>query len=157
KFDKPLLFAFTEFLNARASAKQIGSLWRDHTRRLTDGEIGRRQGATIQIDESIDKDLRAEFEGFLNAAVRALKGMQNVAEAIGIKIGFLFQKEGAFRRAVADLAPNDPKLANYLTKVREEWSESLLQIRNDVEHQQWTLPDVSYSLGESVIEAGEPL
>lgn len=157
KFDKASLFVFTEFLNARAAAQQIVALWRDHAHKVSEGKIGHRQGTAIQIDETVDKELRVQFEGFLNAAARALKGMQNVAEAIGANIGFLFQKESAFGRGQTDLAIADAAFADYLANTRGDWSDCLLQIRNDVEHNQWTLPDVSYSLTDAVIEVAEPL
>jgi hypothetical protein len=155
--DKASLFVFTEFLNARATARQIATLWREHARKASKGDIGHRQGTAIQIDETIDKELRGQFESFLNAAAQALKGMQRVAEAIGVHIGFLFQKERAFGYGLADLAVVAPALADYLAAAREDWSELLLQLRNDVEHHQWMLADVSYSVRDSLIDVEEPL
>jgi len=117
KFDKPYEFVTTSLMNARSTAKEVAELWEGHARRVTLGEVARLQGQTIHIDESIDKELRKQVESFLNAAVRALKqGMQNLATAMQVNIGFLFKQQGAFDTGIAALEATDPFLQNTCSK-----------------------------------------
>ena len=157
-FDKASQFVFLEFLNTREAARDLVQAWREHLRKVSQGEIAHIRGTTIQIDENIDKHLRKQFEGFLNAAVRTLKqGMQNVTAALQLNIGFLFQKPAPFDKGQAALAVTDAALADYLQLTRTSWSERLLRSRNAVEHEGWMLPGAKYSLDGAGIKADEPL
>ena len=110
----------------------------------------------MHVDENIDKERKKEVESFLNAAVRALKdGMQRVATEASVNIGFLFQKQGAFDTGVAALETSDSVLADYLRQTRT-WSERLLGSRNDIEHEGWVLPRVTYAHAGSTVTADEP-
>lgn len=143
------------FLNVRAVAQEIEQVWNEHVRKVSEGQIARRQGPTIQVEENIDKELRKRVESFLNAGVRVLKGMQDVTEVLKVNIGFLFQKAGPFSKGIADLEKTDPDLAEYLRQTRT-WSERLIMCRNDVEHDGWILPKALYSVSGSGIKVDEP-
>ena len=157
KFDKPYEFVTTSLMNARSTAKEVTELWEGHARRVTSGEVARLEGQTIHIDESIDKELRKQVESFLNAAVRALKqGMQNLATEMQVNIGFLFKQQGAFDTGIAALEATDPILAEYVQQSRI-WSGRLIESRNAVEHNGWTLPRVHYVQAGAGIRAEEPL
>lgn len=156
-FDKSYEFVISSLLNARTTAQEIVHLWEEHVRKVTSGEVARLEGRTIRIDESIDNELRRQVEGFLNAAVRALKqGMQSLGMKLRVDIGFLFKKQGAFDKGLAALEATEPALAEYLRQTRT-WSERLLESRNAIEHEVWMLPRVAYSHTGSGIEAKEPL
>lgn len=156
-FDKASHFVFTAFLNTRESARDLGEAWREHLRKVSQGEIAHIRETTIQIDENVDKHLRKQLEGFLNTAVRTLKqGMQDVTTALQLDIGFLFQKAGPFAKGLAAVAVTDPALAEYLRLTRTSWSERLLQSRNAIEHEGWMLPGTKYSLGSASIKVDEP-
>lgn len=91
-------------LDARARVKKIGALWEDQVRRVQAGEAARVRGHAIHVDENVDHELAQEADGFLNAAVRALKtGMQGVALELGVNIGFLFQKQASFEAGLGAL------------------------------------------------------
>ena len=155
-FDKHYEFVNSSLMNARSTAQGMLKTWREHTRRVDDGEIARIEGRAIRVDESIDKELRKEVESFLNAAVRALKqGMQALATELHMDIGFLFKKQTAFEAGIAALQRTDPLLANYLAKTRD-WSEPLVQCRNDIEHTGWTLPRIRYEQSSNDVKAHEP-
>ena len=132
KFDKSYEFVNSSLMNARTTAKEIGELWREHAQKVASGKIARVQGRSIRIDESIDKELRRQFESFLNAAVRAIKqGMQSLGSELKVNIGFMFKQQGAFDAGIAALQATDSLLAEYLRQTRN-WSERLVEIRNDV-------------------------
>ncbi len=74
--------------NVRASAQQIAKMWDEHIRKVTSGEIARLTGQTLQIDETIDNELRPDAESFVNTAARTLKeGMQCLANDLQMGIG----------------------------------------------------------------------
>src|SRR5262249_10543105 len=130
KFDERYEVILSALLTTRTAAGEILRLWEDHCRRAGSGEIGRLQGHTIQIDESIDAALRRQVETFLNGAVRALKqGMQNLALHLQLNIGCLFKKQAPFERGLAAIQQTDSLLADYLRETRATWSERLLDRR----------------------------
>jgi hypothetical protein len=156
-FDKAFEPIFMDFPNTRAAAQELAETWREHVRKVSQGEIAHVLGETIQVDENIDKKMKKQIEGFLNAAVRTLKqAIPNVTMALGVNIGFLFQKASAFDKGLAALAATDPDLAEYLRQTRASWSERLLQIRNAMEHEGWTLPKAIYALDGVDIKVNEP-
>lgn len=155
-FDKVFDFVPTSLMNARTTAREISELWTAHAQRVASGQIVRRQGQAIHIDESIDKDLRKQVEHFLNAAVRGLKqGMQNLTAELGVDIGFMFKKQRAFENGLTAIKQGNPLLADYLERSRV-WSERLINSRNDLEHNGWTLPRVTYNPAGPNVSAVEP-
>ena len=156
EFDKAYEFVIMTLPNTRATSQQIVQTLAEHSRRVSCGEIARVHGTRIEIDESIDSELRKHAEAFLNSAVRALKqGMQDVTRVVQVNIGFLFQKADTFEREVAELEKSDPSLAAYLRETRR-WSEPLVDCRNAIEHEGWTLPRVKYAENSGAICAEEP-
>lgn len=155
-FDKPYHSVMETMLNTRSTSQEIIQLVADHFSKLTKGEVGQMRGLTIHIEKTIDKELRKEVETFLNSAVRVLKhGMQEVTKALGIKIGFLFNKQSTFENGVKILEKDDPQLAAYLRMTRK-WSERLINSRNAIEHEGWILPKVRYFEVSGTIRAAEP-
>lgn len=157
-FDKVFDFVPTSLFAVRTTAKEISELWVGHARKVATGEIVRRQGVAIHIDESIDKELRKQVEHFLNNAARVIKqGMQGLTAQLGVDIGFLFNKQSTFERGIAALKASDTPLADYLETSRQTWSERLIESRNDLEHKNWSLPRIAYDTSGAIIVAVEPL
>ena len=157
-FDKVFDFVPTSLLTARTTAKEISELWVGHSSKVAAGEIVRRQGAAIHIEESIDKELRKQAEHFLNNSARVIKqGMQELTALLGVDIGFMFKQQPAFERGIAALKSIDPLLADYLEKSRQTWSERLIKSRIDLEHNNWSLPRVRYDTSGANIVAVEPV
>jgi hypothetical protein len=157
-FDKAFDFVPTTLFTARTTAKEISELWAAHARKVAAGEVVRRQGVAIHIDENIDKELRKQVEHFLNTATRVIKqGMQVLTTQLGVNIGFMFKQQSAFESGIAALKVTDSLLADYLEKSRLSWSERLISCRNDLEHNNWSLPRVMYDFSSANIVAVEPL
>ena len=157
-FDKAFDFVPTSLFTARTTAKEISELWAGHARKVASGEVVRRQGMAIHIDENIDKELRKQVEHFLNSASRVIKqGMQGLASQLGVDIGFMFKQQPAFERGISALKATDPLLADYLEKSRQTWSERLTKSRIDLEHNNWSLPRATYYTSGANIVAVEPL
>jgi len=156
EFDKSYDFIIMTLLNTRKTAQEILRILAEHVRKVSQGEIARVHGHSIQIDETIDKELRKEVESFLNSTARVIKGgMQDVTEILQVSVGFVFQKPEIFEKGVLALEASDPPLAAYLREVRK-WSERLLSARNAVEHDGWMLPKVRYMEASGAIHIEEP-
>lgn len=156
-FDKNHQFTMMSLFAARDAARALTRIWTAHFAKLASGEIVRIQGRSVHVDEDVDRELGQAADAFLNAATRALKkGMQDVANVLGVNIGFLFQKQAAFKAGIATLEASDPALAAYLRQARA-WSERLVNARNAVEHDGWTLPHVSYTKTAAGVTAPEPI
>jgi hypothetical protein len=156
-FDKRYDVATSALFTARAAAQEVQRLWTEHERKVASGEIARVAGGAIRIDESIEQEFRRQVETFLNAAVRAVKqGMQEVGAELGVDIGFLFKKQGAFDAGVAAMEATDSPLAAYLRLSRSSWSELLVERRNAVEHEGWVLPNARYRQTIDGVQATEP-
>ena len=157
-FDEAYQSAMTPLFDARARVEKITALWERHAQRITAGEIVRVQGHAMHIDENVDGELFEEFSAFVAASTRALKtGMQVVTARLGVDLGFLFQKEARFGKCVKSLAVTDAALANYLRHVRAEWSKTLLDRRNAIEHEGWQLGNVAYRHSGNGVRAVEPV
>lgn len=154
-FDKPYHLIMETMLNTRSTSQEIVQLVTEHFSKLAKGEVGQLRGHTIYIEKPIDKELRKEVETFLNSAVRALKGMQEVTKALGKDIGFLFMKQYPFENGIKILEKDDPHLAAYL-RVTRKWSDQLINTRNAIEHEGWILPKVRYFEVSGIIRADEP-
>lgn len=156
-FDAPYDYVTLALSTTRESAKKLAALWKNHQEKVASGEITKIDaGGNIRIQESVDKDLRSEVETFLNAATRCLKtGMQNIANELGVNIGFLFKQKVAFERGIVELRATDADLALYLEQTRA-WSEPMLKSRIDLEHGTWVLPRTNYAATNGAVKASEP-
>ena len=155
-FDEPYQLVMETMMNTRITSKKIIDLITDHLSTLSKGEAGHLCGLSIHIKKPIDNELRKEVETFLNSTVRALKqGMQEVTKALGMNIGFLFNKNSQFENGLLKLEKDDPHLAAYMRETRK-WSERLINSRNAIEHEGWILPKVQYNEVSGIIRADEP-
>jgi hypothetical protein len=124
--------------------------------KIAAGSIVQMQGPTIHITESIDQQLAKKVDEFLTTATRSFKDkMQRVTNALGVNIGFLYQKPGSFKRGVAALAQVDAPLAAYLREARR-WGDALVSARNGLEHGGWQLSRITYTENAGTITASEP-
>jgi hypothetical protein len=75
KFDKPFEQMMFALLSAREAARDIETMWRNHADKVRSGEIVRRNGNILRIEESIDRDLRQLTETFLNSSSMAFSDL----------------------------------------------------------------------------------
>jgi hypothetical protein len=157
EYDEVLDQTYSALTSARSAAKEIEELWESHSRRVASGEIAHVRGNAIQVDEEIHRELKRKFESFIYSAARALKeGTRNFGERMGKHIGFLFQQQAAFERGLVALQVTDPALASYLQATRAEWSEHLIETRNNIDHGGWSLPRVEYSSHNGSVVVKQP-
>jgi hypothetical protein len=146
----------TTLLEIRATAKEVSDIYADHVSKIAAGSIVQMHGPTIHIAESIDRQLAKKVDEFLSSATRSFKDrMQRVTSALGVNIGFLYQKAASFERGVAAFAQTDAPLAAYLLEARR-WGDKLVEARNGLEHGGWQLPRIVYTENAGTISAAEP-
>jgi hypothetical protein len=154
KVYEPLI---TTLLEIRTSAKELVDLYTDHAKKIADGSIVQMQGPTIHIAEYIDRQLRKKVDEFLTATTRSFKDkMQRMTNALGVNIGFLYQKADSFERGIAALAQTNAPLADYLREARR-WGDTLVTTRNGLEHDGWELPRIAYAPSDSTVTVSEPV
>jgi len=155
-FDKPFMLVIENFLTALDTSREIVQMLTEHFDNLRKGDAAQLRGPNIHVEAPIDKALRKEVENFLTSAVRALKqGMQEVTKVLQFDIGFMFRQQSTFEKGAASLSRTHPHLASYVREARK-WSERLVNSRNDIEHNGWTLPKLKYAETGSVVTATEP-
>lgn len=159
EFDKiygPVLDALDA---CRKSTRELEALWANYIKKIEMGLIVSFDKNTIHVSESIDKELRDLITSILTNGVIALKGTQNVTNFWGLDIGCLFMKEDNFQKGIEAMrTANELLLADFLTKVRNTWSESFISRRNSIEHQGWLLPQVRFlSVLSNGIGINEPV
>lgn len=158
RFDKSYALLHENLSSARESAQEIVKLWEEHIKKVNSGSIVSLSDRAVHIHESIDKELKKELESFVNTAWRTLKNsMQNLANELGVDLGFFFNKESTFINGIKELKKTDPHLADYLFQARQAWTNQLSKVRNDdVEHGTWNLPKVGYQTTNKGVTIREP-
>ena len=155
-FEKPYELVLISSITLRDLAREIVELLANHRSKILQGVGVRIDGRTIHVDEPIDRELRRLVESFLNSSNRVMiTGMKEAAKALHVDIGFFFKTESTFLNGVASLDANDPSLAKYCRKARL-WSDMLNTVRNDMEHNFWSVPQVQYRIEQGRVAVLEP-
>jgi hypothetical protein len=147
----------TPLLSARVSAQQIEKIWSGHLAEIEAGRAVRMEGGSFRIDGDDFRNLRKEVNNFLYEAAKAMKeGVQKVGKNTGKDIGFIFKKPNSYAAGLQALQASDPALAAYIQQTRDIWSERLINARNDLDHNGWTLPRITYAQRNGKIIALQP-
>jgi hypothetical protein len=155
-FEKPYELVLMSSITMRELARDICELLADHRSKIERGVGVRIEGRIIQVDEPIDKELRRLVESFLNSANRVMiTGMKEAAKALHLDIVFFFKQESTFLNGVGSLDGSDPDLAAYCRKARM-WSDMLNTVRNEMEHNFWSVPRVQYRIEQRCVAVLEP-
>lgn len=155
-FEKPYELVLMSIITMRDLAREIGQLLADHRAGIDQGIGVRITGRAVQVDEPIDKELRRLVESFLNCSNRImLTGMKEAAKALHLDINFFFRKESTFLKGVELLEASDPDLGAYCRRARA-WSDMLNTLRNEMEHNFWSVPRVRYEIEKGRVVAVEP-
>lgn len=157
RFDEKYEIVLSSFMSARSTAHEMKTRWLQHEKDVASGKVSRMQGKTIHVDESIDKELKAGIESFVNASVRVVKmGMQQLAKEYGVDVGCLFQQDNKFAEKIEAMRDEHPLLADYLLDARQ-WTEPLVALRNKIEHEGWMRSRVTYSASGVRVSALQPV
>jgi len=133
EFDKAFEGVLTGLESLRDTAKSLQSTYSSHSDAVADGQSARIVKGNIYVPEPIDLELKKQIESLIGTASRVVKErMKGLLKLLGIKIGFVFQRESAFNNGIVRLRPTDPALADYLVETRARWCERLQTIRNEL-------------------------
>ena len=80
--------------------------------------------------------------------------MQRTAQTLGLNIGFLYQKQAKFETGLTTLEQTDAPLAAYLREARK-WGDILVNIRNNLDHEDWALQTVLIADANGRVGDGE--
>lgn len=142
RLHKPVLDALE---TCRTSTKQLENLWTSYVRKVEMGLVVSFQRNAMNVSECIDKQLRDLITSILVNGVIALKGTQKITALFGVDIGCLFMKQENFKKGIELIKlTNGIELADFLSCVRDTWSEIFIYRRNSLEHEGWVLPEVKF-------------
>ena len=149
QFDKlytPILETLEETQEAINTLKSIIV---DHKAKVENGEIIEFQGDTIQINETIDRDLKKNFKDFFVKGNRAVKRLVPLFKLYGYSFSFQFQKDKQFISGKKKFLTKHQgeKHINFLNMIendRRSWLSSFIEIRRKIEHEGFSLPAIQY-------------
>jgi hypothetical protein len=120
----------------RASSSELAKTFTEYQQQLARGEGVQIQGNVAQVDKKkIDREIRTKCEEVIGTSCRVIKDrMQVLLRTLGLDIGFLFQKDGAYSAGLAKMRLQNSALADYLHQTRTKWSEHTILCRNNFEH-----------------------
>lgn len=144
---------------ARESARGLLQNLDNHRRALEQpGTAEVYPNGQLMVHDAIAEPLAKNFDSFTQLAHRAIKLTQRLMRDIGgIEIGFLFQKPNAFNDGCDKLAASHPALAGYLRSARNALTEPLALLRNNMEHDGWTLGSPRYQVSDGRAAMIEPM
>jgi len=159
-FDRKFKPMFEAARASRDAAVDVGCLVATHLDAIEDGRALRFTGNQYDVLETIDIPLSQAVHKVLGQGIVATKtGLQEILrDPLGLDIGFLFQHDTQFNKGIADLwASGENHLAQYLQDVRSGWLSGFQKLRNQYEHDGWSLADVEYQLaGPSTVTVRLP-
>ena len=158
QFDKAFEGVIAGLESMKDASAAIAGLYRSHSERVARGEVSKIIYGNIELDESIDRELRKQVEIVISVAGRVFKDRtQDVLRSLNLNIGFLYKQQAAFAKGIATMQQSDPGLADYLQETRAKWSERLTVCRTALEHNNWVLPKIGYVVESGVVKTVEPL
>ena len=133
-FDEDLIPLVENLAAVRKAAHRIASTIKTHAERVRVGAAVVHRGPAVEVDESIDRDLTDALGKLYERGYAASKSLQAVTRRLGLSIGWLFQKEAAFREGIESYRQRGQEaLADYLAAVRA-WSQEFLARRAAFTH-----------------------
>jgi hypothetical protein len=156
-FDKAFESVVTGIESIRSSAAELTKIYSEYEKQVASGEAVQVGNGVTVVLKKVDREIRKNCEDLIGNASRVMKDrIQILLRTIGFDIGFLYQKEGAFRAGLAKMTAQDPDLAKYLEETRSKWSESFINCRNNFEHTIAGQLKVKIQVGGSTAKAIEP-
>ena len=146
-FDQKYGVVYDAMNTTRINTKKLVNIYDEHIRKINCDGIKSTHN-TIELPESIDREMKEGVATILLSGNRAIKMTQEILKMFDIEIGFFYQNEQNFVKGLKKLKLKEDMddLADYLVTIRTEWSCSFINRRSSLEHQSWMLPDMIYKL-----------
>lgn len=150
QFDKlytPILETLEETQDAM---NRLKSLITEHKIKVESGEIIEFQREIIQVNETIDRELKKNFKDFFVKGKRAVTLMMPLFKSYEYSIGFLFDNEKKFAVGKKKFIEKHKreKHSNFIKMIevdRNSWLSRFVKAREKVEHEGSSLSDIQYS------------
>lgn len=149
EFDRKFTPVFDAAQATRDAAREIISLVNSHRLSIASKKIVKIRNNQYDILETIDVPLSQAVDKTIIQGTIAIKtGLQSLlSDFFGLNISFMFKKPQAFKDGISELRKTgENDFAGYLIKVRQNWLEDLIELRNKREHQGQRLNSINYSL-----------
>lgn len=160
EFDKKFTPVFDAAQATRDAAREVISLVNSHKINIASKRIVNIRSNQYDILETIDIPLgQAVDKTIIQGTIATKTGLQGLlSDFFGLNIGFMFRKTKAFKDGVSELRKTgENDFAEYLIRVRENWLEEFIELRNQREHEGQRLGSVNYSLiGDSTVMVDFP-
>lgn len=137
KFAKELCFKYIE----------------EHKEAIRSGKDGILIGHQLNINNPIDTELNMFFKDFFIRNSIAIEMLQNLLrKSFGYNINFLFTdvekdfKKGAEKFKLQKDDPRFKNLVNFIKTHRDGWYSDFKNLRNDIEHDGYKLPEIKHNI-----------
>lgn len=127
--------------------KHIDEVSRDHANFFYDNK-------NLHIYKTIDIDLNILFKDFFIRGRIATTYMNHLSKFLGVETSFMFYTDDAFEKGKAKFLStytdeNCVKLMKFIELHRGSWYKSFVDLRVDIEHGGFSVPEIAYYLDES--------
>ncbi|MFA6427835.1 MAG: SEC-C metal-binding domain-containing protein [Candidatus Magasanikbacteria bacterium] len=127
-----------------------------HIDNIQTGEDGKYHGNQIDINEPIDDDLNIFFKDFFIRGQMAIQALIKHSRYMGSNIGFLFSddqkkfRKGSEKFVLSEKDERFQSLISFIKNNNTVWYASFRELRRQIEHEGWALPELRYSLDKSL-------
>ncbi|MDQ3089808.1 MAG: SEC-C domain-containing protein [bacterium] len=154
-FDKKHHSVFQNLYEAKIAKEKCIDLMKDHREKVKnyDGVTYSNDGL-LTVNKPIDNELNMLFKDFFIRGNIALKALVKLCGIMGYNMSFAFTDDKKFEDKKKKFLKNHPEpefiqFCNSIEDMREKWYKIFIFIRNKIEHDGFTLPEVTYLLGKT--------
>jgi len=157
EYDKSFNPVFQNLVEMKIVKDKCASIISKHLENIKTGLDGKYHGSQIDVKDPIDDELNILFKDFFIRGQMAIGALIKHSIYMGSNIGFFFSEtEKKFRSGLKNfvLKEEDDRykaLNNFITNHKMAWYLSFREIRRQIEHEGWSLPELKYSLDDSMI------
>lgn len=156
EYDKSFHPIFQNLVEMKIVKDKCAGVISKHTETVKSGSDGKYHGNQIDVSEPIDDELNILVKDFFIRGQMAVGGLIKHSLYMESNIGFLFSEdEKKFRNGLKNfiLKEDDERfraLNSFITDHKTAWYASFREIRRQIEHEGWSLPNLAYSLDENL-------
>lgn len=155
-FDRRHGAVFQNLYEAKIAKEKCVELIKNHKANVRAGKTSTysETEGVIKINEAVQFELNMLFKDFFIRGNIALKCLVTLTRFMGFNMSFAFTDDDKFEKKKAKFLEKnrDQKFIDYcavLEEDRKTWYKIFIQIRNDIEHEGFKLPDINYLLGKN--------
>lgn len=163
EYDKSFHPVYQNLLEMKMVKDKCVGVISEHLEALQAGRVGKYHGNQIDVFEPIDDELNIFFKDFFIRGQMAIGALIKHSLYMGSNVGFFFSADDKkFRAGMKNfiLSEEDERfkaLSAFIANHKTTWYASFRELRRQIEHEGWSLPDLKYSIGaDSKVRAHLP-